>query len=192
MTNLREILPETAFKAKRRDKFQPKLEYNERCAILALVKAQVSRPLVSLVFDIDRRTIGHIVNSHSAHYKNVRAEFEKMGELDFAKKYVTEKVTQRVAEQAKTFRAVAREEVAAAPNAPSPRAAKKKGLHTVTPEQCAYSHRIDIQWMDEPEPGWYYRDLDTSTPDDWLHNGDESRKTSQACYTEAVANLTDD
>lgn len=198
---LSDILPPQAFREqKRTDQFAPKLEFEDRCAILALLRAGIRRPLLSAVFNVDRRTVGHIGNTASPHYKDVRKERERLGEVAFREKYLTETVLAKVKAVAEEYQPPEenRPNPATNPHEPSRRAAGKSGINTVKPDQCRYSHRLDIQWRglgeayDDSPAGWYYRDLDSSDTEAWLHNGDESRKTSHSCLAEAVANLTDD
>lgn len=192
MTDIASMLPPEAFRAAKDGKFKPKLSSEERCAVLALVRKGVKRDLVAGAFGIDRRTVAHVANDTSPHYKETRNELKRMGEEEFIATYLTEAVVKRVREYYEANKA--------APDAPthdiaSGRAKKYAGLHTVKPEQCDYSHRIEIKYFkDDPQlsvDGWYYRDLDGDFPDQWLHNGEESLTTSQSCYEMAQANLMD-
>lgn len=169
-------------------KFAPKLTQEERCAILALVKSGVKRDTIAAAYDLDRRTVGHIVNPQSPRYKEIRNRYRATGHDEFIAEHLTEEVALKIASVASD------NSPAEKGNAPSPRANRLAGTHTVKPEQCSYPHRIEIKYRPDGEfgPGWYYRDLDSKEhPDDWFHNGDDSRKTSHACYDEAVANLMD-
>jgi hypothetical protein len=196
MTDLTAILPAGAFQTKRTDEFAPKLGFEERCAILALLRAGVRRPILAAAFGIDKRTIGHIGNNASQHYRNVRQEYEKLGAVDFKEKYLTEAILAKLKAAADEFKPPEpRLNPKINPAQASPRARGKSGIQTVKPDQCRFSHRLDIQWKeppDTPTTGWHFRDLDSDSPDAWYHNGVESLKTSQACFAEAVANLTDD
>lgn len=182
-------------------KFSAKLEYAERCAALALVRAGVDRRIVAVAFNVDRRTISHIVNPQSVHYKDVRREFDKLGPTEFTVQYVTPEVVERVG-NAKLDPVVFLSDdkvPRSVPDTPNPRAKGAEGIHVLKPEQCKNSHRIEIAWRDnrsvddeDAEWGWHYRDLDSTMPDTWFHNGPESLLTSQNCKRMAEANLTDD
>lgn len=196
MTDLSAILPAKAFNTKRDDNFAPRLDFDLRCAVLALLKAGVRRPILAATFGIDKRTVGHIGNSASPNYRNVRQELEKLGEVAFRDKYLTEEILAKLKEATdKYIEPEPRPNPKINPANASPRARGKSGIQTVKPDQCRYSHRLDIQWKEPPDTentGWHFRDLDSDSPDTWLHNGIDSLKTSQACFAEAVANLTDD
>lgn len=182
------LIPETDFVKHKAGKFAPKLNDTERCAVLALAKSGIRRERIASAFDIDRRTVGHIVNPQSIRYKDVRNKYKAMGHKDFIETYITEEVAIKVANLPAEAAPVD------VPKATSRRANRLAGSHTVQPEQCAYPHRIEIAHLtDGPAgEGWYYKDQDNKTnPDDWFHNGDDSRKTSQACFDALQENLFD-
>jgi len=194
-TNPLSLLPESAFNRPQSTKFAAKMSFEERCAVLALVASNVNRVIVSEAMGVDRRTVGHIVNPASSHYRNVRQEMSRMGRDEFVAKYITEEVAKRVSE-------VANKTIPEAEKGPSERARGKAGVHTVHPAQCGYSHRLEIKFWrvgDKPthgqeitEKGWYYRDLDSKDDaDTWFHNGEESLQTSSAALTFAESNLMD-
>jgi len=62
-------------------------------------------------------------------------------------------------------------------------------------KNCEQEHRIIIQWREKDDTldaaGWYYKDLDGDFPDAWFCVGDESRKTSMACYAAMVNDIAD-
>lgn len=187
-------LPSHAFRQiVNKGKFAAKLDYGERAAILSAYTNGVRRELLAAAFSVDRRTIGHIVNPTSVHYKDVRKEMKEMGPDDFTRKYLTEDMAQKIGA------AVTEQvQVEADPNAPDKKKNKMAGLHTVKPSQCAYSHRIEIEWRESPGigsldgPGWYYRDLDSKDADMWLHNGPDSLRSSNLALSYATENLMDD
>lgn len=185
-------LPSHAFRSvANKGKFAPKLDYADRAAILSAYTNGVRRELLAAAFNVDRRTIGHIVNPTSSHYKDVRKEMKEMGPDDFTRKYLTEDMAQRIGA------AVTEQvQVEADPNAPDKKKNKMAGLHTVKPAQCAYSHRIEIEWQDNTNhagPGWYYRDLDSKQfAHEWLHNGPDSLRSSNLALSYATENLMDD
>lgn len=184
-------IPTAAIKKADIGKFKPKLTEEDRYAILGLAAYGVKRDLLAAAFDVDRRTVSHIVNEHGAHYKSTRMEMKRLGRDAFISKYVTEDYVARVA-------ALTPKEEPGKPKvikAVSIRSNGMQGYHSVQPDQCAYKHRIEIQFMSPPEvgeEGWHYRDIDSSTPEEWLHNGPDSLKTSKTCYDHLLANLVDD
>lgn len=198
MSDLLSQLPDSAFVRKDRSKFTAKLDHELRCAILAMHRAGVHKRVLAAAFGVDRRTIGHIVNPHSLKYKDVRDEEIKLGYKEFSAKYLTEHVVDMVKS------ALALEEAAKSNNTykntlnAQKSSNKHAGIHVVKPDQCQYSHRIEIRFFEEPGDdvvtvGWHYRDLDSkSNPDTWLHSGEESLRTSSDCYTMALLNLMDD
>lgn len=183
------LIPAAAMRKANSGKFEPKLDFAERCAILAAYSNGVRRDVLATAFGVDRRTIGHIVNPTSVHYRDVRKRLHDDGPQNFTNMFLTEelalKIGAAVKEEAK---------IEADPNAPDKKKNKQAGLHTVKPAQCAYSHRLEIAWHDEKGagPGWYYRDLDGSDSLGWYHNGLDSLRTSALALSYAEANLMDD
>ncbi len=183
-------LPETAFTGV--TTFAPKLSMEDRCSILALSLSGINKHLLARAFGIDRRTVSHIVNTSSPKYKGVMDEYRRLGHKEFCAKYITENAALKVK--------AAAEEKAEPVEKPkiSRSASSHSGIHILHPEQCAYSHRVEVRYFDGSEEGvsmrgWHYRDLDSkSTPDMWLHNGEESLQTSANCVRMAELNLTDD
>lgn len=192
MTDPLSLIPQENFVKHHVGKFSPKLNDEERCAILALVKSGVRRERVATAYGLDRRTVGHIANPQSPRYKEIRNKYKAMGHEGFVKEFLTEEVARKIA-------ALPEDEKHPTPvtGAPSARANRLAGIHKVKPEQCEYEHRIEIKYCkagDETEfEGWHFRDLDSKTnPEKWFHNGDESLRSSHACYDAAVENLLDD
>lgn len=183
------LIPRAAFRQHVVTKFSPKLEFDERCAILALSKSGVIRDLLSTAFGVDRRTVSHIVNPQSPHYKEVRKEYARLGHEEFVKKYVTEEISLRIAAAHENRRVEAEKEEAK----PSRRSNRYEGMQRVQPEQCSREHIVEIAWLDTDEhpAGWYYRDTSSDEPTTWLHNGDDSRRTSKTCLDALLINLLD-
>ena len=169
------------------NKFRRKLDFAQQCAALGLIRLGYTREHVGTLYDIDRRTVTHIYNSRSPHYKSVREEEKTLGGTNFIEKYVTPEV-RAAAESVKSL---------SPKEGNNPNANGKRGLHTVRNPMCNYDHRILIQWRDPsntpniPMPGWYYCDLDSEWPDDWFHCGPESMKNSQACFNAAQNDISD-
>ncbi len=165
-------------------KFVSKLTFHQRCEILALYRAGVSRANLAEAYGIDRRTITHIRNHNSPHYKSVRAEILRLGPQEFDRTYLTEEALARVSAIKPENRAPISGKLAN----------KYRGIHLVKNEFCQFEHRINIEWKDELEdfePGWYYQDFDCPWPETWLSNGPESIKTSHACLEHVKENLSD-
>jgi hypothetical protein len=170
-------------------KFAPKLSFGQRCEILALSRKGCTRELLSKLYRVDRRTVTHIYNSNSPHYKNVREEELRLGRDNFITKYLTLDV------QNAAFEFI---EASKADTLNNKYANKKQGIHTMRNDMCDYDHRVEIRWKDNivgengSEPaGWYYRDLDSEWPNDWFHCGPDSMKTSQACHAAAQRDISD-
>lgn len=187
-TDVLSLIPESAF-VKKSGKFQPKLSFDDQCSVLAFVLKGVSRPLVAQAFGIDRRTVGHIVNMTGIKYHNVRKRLKALGPDDFAAEYLTESWAMKIAEAARN--ATDHEQDVALANR---RAASHAGIHMVKPDQCRTTHRIEIAFLERQgdQPGWHYRDLDSSTPDLWFHNGEVSLRSSKACLDAVMENLVED
>lgn len=166
--------------------FKPKLNEAERKEILALHLLGVRTDVLSLAYGLNRRTIGAITNERSSRYKEIRRERDRLGVEEFTREYATEEARNRII--AVSRRPELRDRSA------NPQETRKRGINVVKPEQCSYSHRLDVQYKaDMDPPGWYYRDLDSkSDPNSWFHNGPDSLSSSQNCLALAEANLTDD
>ena len=168
-------------------KFAPKLSFTQRCEVLALFRIGCSRELLHKLYKVDRRTITHIYNPKSPHYKNVREEELRLGRENFIKEYATADVT-----------AAAYNLLAATKNEGNNKNAnKKRGVHNLQNDMCDKPHRVIIQWVTPEEyegieaAGWYYQDLDSEWPNDWFHGDAESLRTSQACYAHAQKDISD-
>lgn len=173
-----------------REKFAPKLSYQQRCEVLALHHSGISRDLLSRAYGIDRRTVTHIYNPKSAHYREVRQEFLGLGAVAFSEKYVTQHVMDRVLAFKKRD-----------PEA-NKGADRRSGPHTILGENTATPHKVVIAWKDTGDeqdmngeriikPGWYYNDLDGEFPNCWLYDDDDSLRSSDACYKAMLRNIRD-
>jgi hypothetical protein len=168
-------------------KFAPKLSFTQRCEVLALFRIGCSRELLHKLYKVDRRTITHIYNPKSPHYKNVREEELRLGRENFIKEYATADVTAA----AYSLLAATKDE------GNNKNANKKRGVHNLQNEYCNSPHRVIIQWHEVDYDkniqvaGWYYQDLDSEWPNDWFHGDAESLRTSQACYAHAQKDISD-
>lgn len=151
--------------------FGAKLDFKTRCAILALHMQGIPRTVLAAAYNVDRRTVGHIVNHTSPHYRMVRKEVERLGEVEFLKVYTRDtdialvnqhrhdqEVTQTQAkydEERPTKRAEKVER-------PNRRASRCQGIHVI--HTFDGDQRFDLDWHDfeDPEIGacWAYRNLD--------------------------------
>ena len=187
------------------NKFVAKLNRDERCAILALRISGVSVPQLAATFGVNRRTINKIVDSGSHKYQDVRDELHRLGNDDFIATYVTEAITTRLRES------VVKPEVAQESykdydasssnraNHPNKRAATNSGINNVKLPHHEYTHRIEIAWLDantaeddngpfEHPAGWYWRDLDSDTPERWQGDPEaDSHLTSARALAHAKA-----
>lgn len=197
-------LPASAFRHNR-TKFTPKLNVPARMAIRGLVAMGVGHRVLAIAYEVDRRTIGHIANDHSLHYRDVSKEWQKLGEVDFIQTYVTSDDIERCARILASDDPAIQEKLRLNKNeassstvdnpakAPNPRANKNAGLNVVKTENTRHSHRLIIEFRDD-QPfgvGWYYQDMDDADPTAWYHNGEESMLTSTACLEGVIANLVD-
>ena len=168
-----------------RGKFAAKLSFAQRCEILAFYHNGVSRQHLADAFGIDRRTVTHIQNAQSKHYRDVRAEYKKLGHDAFLRQYVTEAGALKIAKVVEGKNLIE--------GVPRKAANKCRGAHNIKTEFMEHSHRIMIEWQDAGTigPGWYYQDLDGPTPDQWFHNGADSTMTSNACLQAVKENITE-
>lgn len=169
-------------------KFSAKLSFEQRCEILALHRKGCTRELLSRAYSVDRRTITHIYNPASPHYKNVREEEANLGRDRFIAKYITSSVWEHAL-------SLVKDEVHAAVNNPNARG--KAGVHNMQNDYCDRAHRVIIGWVNaNPDEnvqvsGWYYKDLDSEWPNDWFNCGPDSLRTSQAAFTAAQQDISD-
>lgn len=176
-------------------KFKPKLTDRERCEALACVVRGIKYDIVAAAFGVDRRTLNHMSNRFSKHYKNVRRELERLGKDAFLREYFTESVLDRLKRlELSKVPDRAGEGITTQSSGASRRARGKAGIHLVRPEQCSYNHRIEIAWRDKTDDspeGWWYRDLDGPDSDMWLNCGPDSLLTSQACFVACQTEIID-
>lgn len=152
-------------------RFQPKLRFEERCQCLALSLAGVAVNVIAAAYGLDRRTVGHIINPQSPHYKNVRREVEKYGRDHFITTYLTPEVTARVNSQetkdraAATYREYAKYREKNA-NHPNRRANGSQGTHPTWHYGDKATHMLEVKWLEPTDEGavngqgWYVRDMD--------------------------------
>jgi hypothetical protein len=181
-------------------KFEAKLTFAERCAVLGCHKLGVNRRLLALSFGVNRRTVTHIYNPKSPHYRSVRNEYNSMGHDDFIEKYVTDdiykklKETEAKAENQAILNADDSEASVIDTNLrePSKMRTRDEGFHTIQPEHCKYSHRIEVRWVNSYlGEGWYFRDMDGPNPNEWMNNGPESILSSTAALRGAESEVID-
>lgn len=166
-------------------KFKAKLDEADRMRCLASVMAGIKKDIVAVAFGIDRRTVSHMTNPYSKHYKSLRDKAKAMGEKAFVKEHFDEIALERI-RSAKPPKAEAEKT-----GGPNIRAKSKAGVNVVRPEQCSYSHRINVAFRQEPEPGWWYQDLDGPDPQEWCRGDAASMQTSQDCLMAAEAVIYD-
>jgi hypothetical protein len=140
------------------------------------------------MYNIDRRTVTHICNPLSTHYKAVREMETGLGADRFRETYLNDTIINK----ALAFR----QETEQAPETNNKLAKGKAGVHVVRGKLCEHDHRVIIAWKNNDDPqievaGWYYKDLDGDFPDNWFCTGDESLKTSNACYVAMLHDITD-
>ncbi len=177
MTDPLSLIPAHAFVQSNKTKFEAKMTFEERCAVLAAQKAGIQRRVLAAAFAIDRRTVTHICNAASPHYKDVRRKLAELGPDEFRREYLTETVARRIADAASLPEA----EMPSSPVSNNHRAAKMSGVHTIN------GVKVNISWETvNGTSGWYYY---TDEEKRWLHNGSDSMRTSQACLKACEENL---
>lgn len=173
------------------NKFEPKLDFRQRCQILALYRKGCTREALAKLYNVDRRTITHIHNDKSPRYKNVREEELRLGRDNFMLQYLDADMLIKAA-------------VFVAPiigdkHENNRKANRMAGVHTAKNSMCDYDHRVIIQWVEKGEQdhievsGWYYRDLDSEWPEVWSspHGVEGAKKTSQSCYNAMLEDISD-
>lgn len=178
------------------NKFDHKLDFDQRCEVLALYRTGVPRAILAEAYGIDRRTVTHIYNPGSKHYKMVREEERKLGREEFQRKYLTENALAKLS--ALEPKLAKRREKAAAEPPPQYKAnrssSNRSGVQFIITAD-GKERRFLIEWqeksVDNNGAGWYYRDLDGPDPTPWFDNGDESRVSSAACYEAIRTNFVE-
>lgn len=170
-----------------KNKFAPKMTNSQRCEVLALHHKGFRREVLAKMYKVDRRTITHIYTPHSPHYKNIRNERTGIGPEEFDNKYLTDDIVNT----ALSFSY----EIRKAEGTNNQFANAKRGIHVIQGRNCTYAHRVTISWReangDISVSGWYYQDLDGDFPDTWFSVDEESMKTSMACYSAMLGDITD-
>ena len=167
-------------------KFRPKLDFAQRCEILALYRRGVGRNVLADAFGIDRRTVTHIQNQNSVHYKSVRDRYAELGKEVFEREYITEAGSLKVAEQLG-------KQPKADPTKPNRNAGRHAGINIVDGTYCERPHRVDVQWLADGAagPGWYYQDLDGPAPELWTYTNETSLLTSTNCLRALKDEISD-
>lgn len=181
-------LPAEAF-IQNSTKFEPKLTFDERCTVLAFSIAGIGKRVLAAAFGINRRTVSHMVNPQSGHYRDVRAKLAELGEEAFKRQYCTEKGSTAIRAAFSMPEVKQTMEVYdQTPHSPmpSPRAKKKAGINVVKLDHMPYSHRVEVAFTDEH--GWRWRDLDSEFAEDWfVAEAEGSNLTSEACLKAMIA-----
>lgn len=172
----------------RQGKYAHKLDFDQRCEILALYRTGVPRAALAEAYALDRRTVTHIYNPRSSHYRGIREEEKNLGSEAFQRQYITENGLNKLKQVMASI-------VPTSDFYPIRNATKFKGVHIIETDQTTKPHRVIIAYrekeIDNVGAGWYYQDRDGQVPEQWLHNGDESRVTSKACLEALKLELFD-
>lgn len=165
-------------------KFEAKLTVTQRCEILALRIAKMSVGAVAATFGVNRRTVTHIANEDSNKYQAVRNLRDQMGREAFVTKYVTEDLIDRVKAAAQTREAQESyteydQEQPTRTGTANKRATKSSGITMHRGPNHAFTHRIEIGWVEGAEgyeDGWYFKLLDVDGPEatEWSGTGNET------------------
>lgn len=178
-------------------KFGAKLTFEDRCAILACCRHGIPINVISLTFDVHRRTISHIRNPLGRHYKDVRDREVELGAAAFLSSYMTEVVALRVIEARdkhahKLLTNRVTDEARGKEGQPRKQASGKAGVHLVKTDFTQFTHRIEVVWV-EADQVWGWRDMDGSMPD-FITSFDQTGAkfmTSLAALTDAQMSAED-
>lgn len=147
-------------------KFEPKLEFDQRCAVLAALLAGFSRRVVGAHFGIHSRTVTHIANPTGRWYHNVRQKRSELGDRAFMNTYLN----------GDTLNALVALKNNEMPQESHPSGGSRKyegfTLVEVKGDTGTVQHRIEIKYVkayseldDKGEQypsvtGWYFKDHD--------------------------------
>lgn len=173
-------------------KFKPKLDEHDRLRALASVRSGIKKDIVAAAFGIDRRTISHMTNPFSPHYKALREKELVMGPNAFILEYFDETALERIKKATLPPKDGVVDDGIPKPNA---RSKAKAGVNVVKPDQCKYNHRIHIAFRHQGDycnaTGWWYQDMDGPDPTEWYRGDDASLMTSNACLNAAMEAIYD-
>lgn len=162
-------------------KFESKLSVPVRCAIYALHTVGFHRRVLSEMFSIHDRTVGHIVNPASQHYKGVRNMYQSMGRQTFHTEYLTAELVKKASRVLEAQRKSMAKPITKHESSINPRSNQKEGKHTLPSGRTT-----EIEWHDEEQTedgivfeGWFYFDPVTSG---WIG----PHKSSTAAYKAAL------
>lgn len=148
-------------------KFQAKLSFDRRCAILALDWCGYSRRLLSKAFGVNRSTIAYVCNPSSPHYRDVRRRFAEMGKEAFIEQYATNDIISFVnAFKGDPELELSRDQIDELRSnnsllSANKAATKQAGSHRMVGAVFDHGIRFDIVWIGDPHnkaapnPGWY-------------------------------------
>ena len=176
--------------------FAPKLNFGERCSVVALQLMGINSMQVALAYGINRRTATRMMQRDK--YRNVHDELAKMGQTAFIATYCTEDAVAKVEAVANhPDLELSKREVEATPKGTKAGIANKRansnaGISVYKAPGAPFTQRIEISWgkfnEDAPE-GWWARCLDMEDMQDvWFGNPDvDSHLTSQSALRAAKA-----
>lgn len=179
-------------------RFEAKLTSVQRCEILALRMSKMSVGAVAVTFGVNRRTVTHIANEESNKYQSVRKLRDQMGHEAFVTKYVTEDLIDRVKAAALTREAQESyteydQEQPTRSGVANKRATKSSGVTMHRGPNHAFTHRIEIGWVENTEgfpDGWYFKLLDVDGPEatEWSGTGNEADHATSGTALAAARN----
>jgi len=78
-------------------KFKPKLTFEERCGLFIASKLGIPDHQILAASGMNRSSVTRLLDGGGKAYKNVRDEYERLGEAEFRAKYYTEEMKMRLA-----------------------------------------------------------------------------------------------
>jgi hypothetical protein len=166
MTDILDMLHPAVKERTLQAKFAPKMNFDQRCAALALLQAGVARKVVAELFGCSHKTLSHMGNTRGIRYRRERDELANLGEVEFRNKYITPdlalKVNAIISGKVKAITDSNFEPASHAvntPGGPNPKAKAREGWHT-TPK----GDRFEVVWLEADvctpgsAAGWYGSD----------------------------------
>lgn len=81
------------------DKFAPKAKFADRCAFYyAVIHGNVPTKIISKLWGADISCVKKLISKKGSRYKDVREEYDKLGQIGFYEQYYTKSMQDKIGE----------------------------------------------------------------------------------------------